>query len=225
MEELAALGQHAVVYHPGPDEPLEAYDPETPHGFWDVVLNTDQGLSAVRGVFLFVDDGQAVRVEKIGDGRPRTGDLETLAGIARDHAGEPEALPGLLRAFLQEKLAMRKAGGAAPPPSAASSIRVDSSRLDKLVNMVGEMVILQSRLSQAVNQALDRGGLARIAEDLSGLTDEMRDNALGLRMLPIGTVYGSLRRLVHDVGASLRKDVEFVAEGGDTELDKTSSTA
>ncbi len=221
MEELACLGQHAMVYHPGPEEPIETYDPERPHGLWDVILNTDQGLSAVQGVFLFVDDGEAVRVEKIGDGRPRTGDLETLAGIARDHAGEPEALPGLLRAFLQEKLAMRRTGGAAPPPAAATSIRVDSSRLDKLVNMVGEMVILQSRLSQAVNQALDRGALAQIAEDLERLTDEMRDNALGLRMLPIGTVYGSLRRLVHDVGASLEKDIEFVAEGGDTELDKT----
>ncbi|MFZ5810434.1 MAG: chemotaxis protein CheA [Thermodesulfobacteriota bacterium] len=222
VEELAGLGRHAVAYHPGEAAALEAYDPERPHGFWDVILNTDQGLSAVRGVFLFVDDGEAVRVEKIGDGRPREGDLETLAGIARDHAGEPEALSGLLRAFLQEKLAMRKTGGEAPPPPpAVSSIKVDSSRLDKLVNMVGEMVILQSRLSQAVNQALDRGALAQIAEDLERLTDEMRDNALGLRMLPIGTVYGSLRRLVHDVGASLGKDVEFVAEGGETELDKT----
>ncbi len=224
MEELAGLGTYAFVYHPGGTTSLEDHDPERPHGFWDVVLTTDQGLDAVRGVFVFVDDGEAVRVEKVGDGRPRDGDLELMAGIAREHADDPRSLPGLLRGFLQEKLAMRKTGGAreaAPRAPAASSIRVDSSRLDTLVTMVGEMVIIQSRLSQAVNQALDRGALAQIAEDLERLTDEMRDNALGLRMLPIGTVYGNLRRLVHDVSASLGKDVDFVAEGGDTELDKT----
>jgi len=224
VEELTALGQHAVVYHPGPDGPLESYDPEKPHGFWDVILVTDAGEEDIRGVFLFVDDGEAVRLEKIGEGRPRGGDLELLAAMTRDPAHDVGALPGLLRGFLLDKLAMRASGKpreAVSHTPGTSSIRVDSGRLDRLVNMVGEMVIIQSRLSQAVNQALDRSCLAQIAEDLERLTDEMRDNALGLRMLPIGTMYGNLRRLVRDVSATLGKDVDFVAEGGDTELDKT----
>jgi len=224
VEELAGLGESAVVYHQGEEMPLEEYDPERPHGCWDVILTTAEGEEAVRGVFLFVDDGEAVRLEKVGDGRPRKGDLELLAAIARDNAQDEAALPGLLRGFLLEKLAMRrpdKAREASPAGGGEASIRVDSGRLDRLVNMVGEMVIIQSRLSQAVNQALDRAALAQIAEDLERLTDEMRDNALGLRMLPIGTVYGNLRRLVRDVSTGLGKNVEFVAEGGDTELDKT----
>jgi two-component system chemotaxis sensor kinase CheA len=224
VEELTGLGQYALAYHPGPDEPFEAYDPERPHGFWDVVLATDAGEEALRGVFVFVDDGVAVRVEKIAGGIPRGDDLERMAGIAREKGRDPDALPGLLRGFLAEKLAMRKSGKpreAVSHTPGTSSIRVDSGRLDRLVNMVGEMVIIQSRLSQAVNQALDRATLAQLAEDLERLTDEMRDNALGLRMLPIGTVYGNLRRLVRDVSAALKKDVEFVAEGGDTEMDKT----
>jgi len=224
VEELTGLGQHALVYHPGPDGPFEAYDPERPHGFWDVILATDAGEEALRGVFVFVDDGVAVRVEKIAGGIPRGDDLERMAGIAREKGRDPEALPGLLRGFLAEKLAMRKSGKpreAVSHTPGTSSIRVDSGRLDRLVNMVGEMVIIQSRLSQAVNQALDRAMLAQLAEDLERLTDEMRDNALGLRMLPIGTVYGNLRRLVRDVSAALGKDVEFMAEGGDTEMDKT----
>ena len=191
-------------------------------------MNTDQGEEAIRDVFLFVDDGNAVRLEKVGDGIPRAGDLELLSAIARDAGGDAEALPGLLRGFLTQKLAMRRRGDpgecasqGAPQAKGGSSIRVDSARLDRLVNMVGEMVIIQSRLTQAVNQALDRSCLAQIAEDLERLSDEMRDNALGLRMLPIGTVYGNLRRLVRDVSATLEKDVEFVTEGGDTELDKT----
>ncbi|GAB7081614.1 chemotaxis protein CheA [Megalodesulfovibrio paquesii] len=225
LEELSCLGRHAFAYHPGEDAFFEEHDPEQPHGFWDVILNTDKGIDAIRDVFVFVDDGQAVLVEKVGDGKTREGDLETLATIARDTAGPVTAIPKALRAFLQEKLAMRqpeKAKAAqTPAQSPSASIRVDSDRLDRLVNMVGEMVIIQSRLSQAVNQTLDRAFLAQIAEDLERLTDEMRDNALGLRMLPIGTVYGNLRRLVRDVSTTLGKDVEFFAEGGDTELDKT----
>ncbi|AGW14796.1 chemotaxis protein CheA [Megalodesulfovibrio gigas] len=223
MQELAELGQHAFVYHDGGASLSEDYDPEQPYGYWDVVLNTDRGQDAVRDVFVFVDDGHCVRMEKVGDHRTREGDLELLAGIARDNAANPGHIPQAMRSFLQEKLAMRqpaKAAAVAAPPQ-STSIRVDSDRLDRLVNMVGEMVIIQSRLSQAVNQTLDRAFLAQIAEDLERLTDEMRDNALGLRMLPIGTVYGNLRRLVRDVGISLGKDVDFQAEGGDTELDKT----
>ncbi len=224
MEELTGLGQHAVVYHQVASESLESYDPERPHGFWDVILVTDAGEEAIRGVFLFVDDGVAVRLEKIGEGRPRGDDLEQLAEMARDPAHDVGALPGLLRGFLLDKLSMRTAGKpreAVSHTPGTSSIRVDSGRLDRLVTMVGEMVIIQSRLSQAVNQALDRSSLAQIAEDLERLTDEVRDNSLGLRMLPIGTLYGNLRRLVRDVSATLGKDVEFVAEGGDTEMDKT----
>ncbi|EPR43967.1 CheA signal transduction histidine kinase [Desulfovibrio sp. X2] len=226
IEELCGLGESVVVFHPGEPAPLAEHDPERPHGWWDVLLATGQGENAVRDVFLFVDDGGAVRVEHVGDGRPRRDDLDRLAAVAgecRDAACE-DGLPELLRRSLREKLERRRAPKAAEAASAGrgdSSIRVDASRLDHLVNMVGEMVIIQSRLSQAVDKALDRAVLAQIAEDLQRLTDAMRDNALGLRMLPIGTVYGNLRRLVRDVSASLGKNVEFVAEGGDTELDKT----
>ena len=98
---------------------------------------------------------------------------------------------------------------------------MDSDRLDKLVNMVGEMVILQSRLSQAVHAEHDHAVMSQIAEDLERLTDEMRENALGLRMLPIGTMYNAFKRLVHDLSGSLGKEIELITEGAETELDKT----
>ena len=105
--------------------------------------------------------------------------------------------------------------------AASASIRVDSARLDKLVNMVGEMVIIQSSLSQAASGPLDPTQISRIAEDLERLTDEMRENALGLRMLPIGTIYSNFKRLVHDLSNTLGKEVAFITEGAETELDKT----
>jgi two-component system chemotaxis sensor kinase CheA len=86
--------------------------------------------------------------------------------------------------------------------------------------MVGELVILQSRLRQAAKaRALD--AVTEVDEDLERLTDNLRDVALGLRMLPIGSVFSQFTRLTRDLAASLGKDVEFVALGGETELDKT----
>ncbi len=105
-------------------------------------------------------------------------------------------------------------------PAAAATLRVDAARLDSVVSMAGELVILQSRLRQAV-QARDIDAAAAVDEDLERLTDAMRDVALGLRMLPIGTVFSQFTRLLRDLSASLGKDVDFEALGGDTELDKT----
>ncbi|HML59554.1 MAG TPA: chemotaxis protein CheA [Solidesulfovibrio sp.] len=105
-------------------------------------------------------------------------------------------------------------------PAASTTLRVDAARLDSVVSMAGELVILQSRLRQAV-QARDLDAAAAVDEDLERLTDAMRDVALGLRMLPIGTVFSQFTRLLRDLSGSLGKEVEFEALGGDTELDKT----
>ncbi|MFP5257806.1 MAG: chemotaxis protein CheA, partial [Acidobacteriota bacterium] len=95
-----------------------------------------------------------------------------------------------------------------------------AGRLDSLVSMVGELVILQSRLRQAA-RARDVDAVVEVDEDLERLTDTLRDVALGLRMLPIGSVFSQFTRLTRDLAATLGKEVEFVAHGGETELDKT----
>jgi two-component system chemotaxis sensor kinase CheA len=97
---------------------------------------------------------------------------------------------------------------------------VDAERLDSLVNMVGELVIIQSRLAQAVRDA-HNPVLAQIAEDMERLMDELSENALSIRMLPFGSMFGGFRRLVRDLAKTLGKPVEFVTEGAETELDKT----
>lgn len=126
------------------------------------------------------------------------------------------------KAKVQAKVAKLSGGSGSKTQAqqAAATLRVDAARLDSVVNMAGELVILQSRLRQAV-KANDIEAAAAVDEDLERLTDAMRDVALGLRMLPIGTVFSQFTRLVRDLSATLGKEVEFVAVGGDTELDKT----
>jgi len=100
------------------------------------------------------------------------------------------------------------------------SLRVDAGKLDDLVNLVGELVIAQARLTQLAS-GLGHAALTGVAEEIERLSNELRDNTLGIRMLPIGTTFSRFRRLVRDLSSEMRKSIELVTEGGETELDKT----
>jgi two-component system chemotaxis sensor kinase CheA len=99
-------------------------------------------------------------------------------------------------------------------------VRVPSERLDRLVNLVGELVMNQSRLSQVAAGA-NLANLAGPVEELERLVDELRDNVLSIRMMPIGATFSRFKRLVHDLSAELGKEIDLVTQGEETELDKT----
>ncbi len=101
-----------------------------------------------------------------------------------------------------------------------TSIRVAAERLDKLVDLVGELVIVQAQIAQYVH-CHPESQLVGLSEDLERLSDELRDSTLGIRMLPIGSTFGKFRRLVRDLAEQLGKEVELVTLGAETELDKT----
>ena len=100
------------------------------------------------------------------------------------------------------------------------SVRVPAERLDELMDRVGELVIAQARLSQLAHARTDIG-IKTIAEEIERLACGLRDTTMGIRMVPIGSLFGRFRRLVHDLSRDLDKPVELVTSGEDTELDKT----
>jgi len=101
-----------------------------------------------------------------------------------------------------------------------STVRVPAARLDRLVNLVGELVMNQSRLTQAALQ-VGAPELANPVQEIERLVAELREDVLGIRMLPIGTIFGRFRRLVHDLSTELGKEADLIAEGAETELDKS----
>ena len=103
---------------------------------------------------------------------------------------------------------------------ASASLRVPAERLDTLVNMVGELVTVQSRLSQ-ISARFKNLELTQVSEEVERLTAELRDNTMGIRMLPIGTTFSKFQRLVRDLSDELGKEITLKTEGGETELDKT----
>lgn len=99
-------------------------------------------------------------------------------------------------------------------------IRVDSDKLDQLINLVGELVIAGANTSMIAGAA----GITDLVESASVLTrlvEQVRDNVLQLRMVQIGATFSRFQRLARDVSQDLGKDIDLVISGGDTELDKS----
>ncbi len=107
--------------------------------------------------------------------------------------------------------------------ASAATVRVPLEKLDRLVNLVGELVIAQATVAQLVSQ-LDTTRLPALVESVGVMERhcrELQERVLGVRMLPIETVFGRFQRLARDLGASCGKRLELTLEGGETELDKT----
>lgn len=239
LNELRALGECMVVPHLEKILPLEDINPESCYTYWDVILNTRQGIDAIKDIFIFVADDSELDIKvvdnckKLGEILVDRGDLAPEALEKTLHSqkrlGELLEESGLVtsnkvQSALIEQQAVQKIRekqqAKIPGVESSSSIRVPSAKLDNFVDLVGELVIIQQRLSQtAVGQ--NNSELLSIAEEVERLTVELRDSAFSVRMLPIGTLFSKFKRLVHDLSLELGREVEMTTDGAETELDKT----
>jgi two-component system chemotaxis sensor kinase CheA len=112
--------------------------------------------------------------------------------------------------------------------AAQQTIRIDVTRLDELMNLVGELVVHKTRLQQSAQRLTARLGddpLARQADEdsqqFARIAGQLQDQVTGLRMLPIETVFNRFPRVVRDIAARFHKDVQLVIEGKETELDRS----
>jgi two-component system chemotaxis sensor kinase CheA len=244
LGELQRLGEALVVAQLDAVPALDDLNPEECHIYWDVLLTTDQDEDAIRDVFIFVEDDCELIIQKIDDGSQldqpedykrlgeilvERGDLteEDLVKYLKEKKRLGEALveegavdDTKVQSALAEQERVQTLRRERKANDAMESIRVKSDRLDKLVNLVGEMVTVQARLSQFANSRID-ADLLSVAEEVERLTWDLRDQVLTIRMLPIGGTFTRFKRLIRDLGSELGKDVMLVSEGGETELDKT----
>lgn len=248
IEELCELGYAQVFPHLENIPTLDDIDPESFHMWWDIILTTTEGEDAIRDVFLFVEDDcelviklidQSGLIEgqdtykKLGEILVERGDItqqdlkkileeKQLLGTMLTNAGvvSEEKVQSALAEQQAVQQIREKKTAARQPREVVSSIRVAADKLDYLVDLVGELVIVQAQISQLVSERNDQTMLP-IAEELERLSDELRDSTLGIRMLPIGTTFSKFRRLVRDLSSDLGKEIELTTEGAETELDKT----
>jgi len=123
------------------------------------------------------------------------------------------------RRVASRRVVDRPASPAAVATPEARSIRIDAGRLDRLIDAVGELVIAGASAQLTASHNRDEALLATLGEVMR-LVEEVRDSALNLRMVPIGTTFSRFQRVVRDVSADLGKDIQLVISGGETEVDK-----
>jgi two-component system chemotaxis sensor kinase CheA len=107
-----------------------------------------------------------------------------------------------------------------PSNKSFSTIRVSSHKIETLMNLVSEMVTSQARLN-LLAEVMKNPELSDAVESLEKLTRQLRDNAFEISLIPIESMLTRFKRLIRDLSAEVKKEVEFNAEGTDTELDKT----
>jgi two-component system chemotaxis sensor kinase CheA len=246
LDELRSLGPCSLLAELDEIPPLDAMDPELCYTRWAVSLTTPATEEDIRSVFIFVEDDCQLSIQvahargtsgedepavekKLGQilmeqGHITSEALSTALG-GQKRLGEilvEEGLvaPGTVESALAEQRRQRELKEKRQTEEQASSVRVPAEKLDRLVDLVGELVTVQARLTQMAEVDLDPE-LVSIAEEVEALTGELRDSTMSIRMLPIGTTFNKFRRLVRDLSNELGKDVNLMTEGGDTELDKT----
>ncbi len=229
FEELQRMGECTVTALLDEVPALESIDPGACYLSWEILLTTNHTLPEIRDAFIFVGGDAAVAITPLSSaeapvppGPALTARAQLAPASDADECGPrpPGEIPaargegpaGVQRGSVAEA-ALRKSG------EVASTLRVAAEKLDKLVDLVGEMVTVQARLTLLASRQSDPE-LLGVAEEVERLTAELRDHSLSVRMVPIGPAFGKFRRLVRDLSHEIGRDVEMRTEGEDTELDK-----
>lgn len=240
LNELRESGECKITAMTDKIPLLDNLEPENCYTYWDIVLTTDMGINAVKDIFIFVEDDCDLKIEiidpfepvenkKLGEILIERGDTnkDTVDKALSGHKKLGELLveagivaPDKINSALAEQQHIKEIREKRQTAEASATIRVPAERLDLLVNLVGEMVTVQSRLSQ-LSSVINNSDLILVAEEVERLTTELRDNTMSIRMLPIGNTFNKFKRLVRDLSAELGKQITLVTEGEETELDKT----
>ncbi len=220
LEDLGKLGNCFVVALIEGVPFLDELDPEHCFLKWDVTLHSDCDRGAIDDVFIFVQDEMKLDCVPImsDEAAPPLAPAEPIPAEPAALVQPPRPVAASAPAHPQPEKKREEAKR--PDEKANATVRVQAERLDELMDRVGELVIAQARLSQLAS-ATDDIAIKAVAEEIERLAAGLRDTTMGARMVPIGSLFGRFRRLVHDLSRDLGKPVDFVTSGEDTELDKT----
>lgn len=247
IKELTEMGTATVFAFTDLLVPLSELDPERCYLSWDIILTTGKTENDIQDVFIFLDSDSTVSIEeidssaadwkKIGQilidrGNITREAIEQIIGgqkkigeILVDHKAVTQSE---INSALAEQDHLKKINSQQPKSDTAAgtaeaagqTIRVNSEKLDQLIDLVGEMVTFNARLDEIARKK-QLPQLTSLSELSERLVFSLRDTAMEMRMLPIGMIFSRYRRLVHDLANQLGKKMELVTEGADTELDKT----
>lgn len=216
LRNIEALGDTQIRCDYDDVPPLNELSPEGPHLSWSLSLQTTVSQAEIEEVFEFVEDICAPDIHAID---------------AAEHADTLEIdapLPDPARVQVADRPVeiadqVNAASPATKPSTATQVVRVDIDRIERLVNLVGELVINQAMLSQG----LENAGLSPHSDAMNGLeefqrlTRDIQDSVMMIRAQPVKSLFQRMSRIVRETSALIDKDVRLQTFGEDTEVDKT----
>ena len=220
LSKLGTLSTHVVRESV---QSLRDFAPGCPTLWWTLELTTSEPEAAIHEVFDFVTGDSEVVIEKC--------EAETPADTAQPLKAASEAVKDGVQPSKPSAPIEAPKAAAAEHPAAASgaaaesvaTIRVDLDRIDRLINLVGELVINQAMLSQRVTEA----GVSHSSSIVAGLvsleqlTRELQESVMAIRAQPVKTLFQRMSRIVREVADATGKSVQLQTEGDATEVDRT----
>ncbi|RJP33054.1 MAG: chemotaxis protein CheA [Actinobacteria bacterium] len=176
---------------------------------FEVVVSTKEGLESVRKALLTIAEVHEVEVVS-AEGAEMPVEEVAAGGIIEDEREKEEAAGDQ----------SQEAAGMSTGPVRTQSVRVNISRLDNLMNLIGELVINRTRL-QEIASSMNIGELKEALAQTARLTADLQDEVMKTRMVPVEHIFNRFPRMVRDLAKSREKEVDFVIEGKDIELDRT----
>ncbi|WP_207531961.1 chemotaxis protein CheA [Desertivirga arenae] len=199
IDELQALGECIIEIITDDIPAFADIDPTLCYTSWKIRLETKSDQAQIKQVFLFAE---------------HISDLEIREEMQFDeHIKIPEpstSTEQAIKAAPKEVVAKK---------SVISSVRVPSERLDTMMSLVSELITLQAKLG-TLAEHLPHSELLSVTENLEKISTRLRDNAFSMCLLPINHMLTPFNRLVRDLADGLNKEIEFLTEGTETELDK-----
>lgn len=248
LRALDEMGDCTVTCHVDDIPPLEELSPETSYLRWSVELTTEAERDEVAAAFEFVEGLCFLEIESLAsdcnDHHPQETAEIALREVAEPPPQPETAMGDLATQSVQATDAIKSTAPNAtaiqnttapaasiasdrPKPAAPSAtksvVRVDLDRIERLVNLVGELVINQAMLSQS----LESSGLSPHSDAMNGLeefqrlTRDIQDSVMMIRAQPVKSLFQRMSRIVREASAAVEKDVRLLTDGEGTEVDKT----
>jgi two-component system chemotaxis sensor kinase CheA len=218
LRELRQLGDLHVKASMAAVPPLKELEPERCYVGWEMELATAAEREAIRDVFIFVEDCCDLSIEPMRGAEAAADGASQETSLASNPDAAACAADLTAKGLDEPRLGAGRR--AYDKPDNVTSLRVPAVKLDQFVDLVGELVTVQARLSEIAARLGDLD-VGSVSEEIERLTSALRENSMNIRMMPIRGTFERFRRLVHDLARDLGKDVELTMEGADTELDKT----
>ena len=205
--------------------PIDKINPTECYISYKIKFKSEKDLQTVENTFAFIKDKSKISITNRSDKDVKKQDVkeietpkEVVEEVEKEELVKAEVKTEAKKsAKIKSVLKVKRTSSAVKQ---TNYLRIEASKVDSLINQIGEMVIANAAVMQKASNAKN-SDLIESVSTVTRMLEEVRENAMNIRMVVIGETFNKFKRIVHDTANKVGKKVDLVINGGDTELDKT----